>query len=59
MAHLDRMTGFVHYNMPKGAPGSLSLEEAYDVSAFVLSHPRPKFRKNLPVEQKVDPASYF
>lgn len=59
MAHIDRMTGFVHYNMPQGSPGSLSLIEAYDVSGFVLSHSRPKFGKNVPVSQSVKPASYF
>ncbi|HTU80756.1 MAG TPA: c-type cytochrome [Candidatus Acidoferrales bacterium] len=59
MAHLDRMTGFVRYNMPEGAPGSLSLREAYDVSAFVLSHRRPKFRGGALVVQSVKPAAYF
>ncbi|HEY9085907.1 MAG TPA: c-type cytochrome [Candidatus Tyrphobacter sp.] len=46
MAHLNRMTGFVYYNMPQNAPGSLSLRDAEDVAAFVLSHARPKFRGN-------------
>ncbi len=46
MAHIDRMTGFIRYNMPQNAPGTLSLAQAYDVAAFVLSHPRPHFRKN-------------
>ncbi|HEY5258307.1 MAG TPA: c-type cytochrome [Candidatus Baltobacteraceae bacterium] len=43
MAHLDRMTGFVLYNMPQNAPGTLSLADAYDISGFVLSRPRPHF----------------
>ena len=43
MAKIDRMTGFVMYNMPQNAPGSLSLADAYDVAGFVLSHQRPKF----------------
>jgi thiosulfate dehydrogenase len=43
MAHIDRMTGFVMFNMPQNAPKTLSLQEAYDISGFVLSHRRPKF----------------
>jgi thiosulfate dehydrogenase len=59
MAHVDRMTGFVRYNMPQNAPGSLSLEDAYDVAAFVLSHPRPHFHKSVLVVTPSRPASYF
>jgi thiosulfate dehydrogenase len=59
MAHIDRMTGFVRYNMPQNAPGSLTLEQAYDVAAFVLSHPRPRFRKNALVVTRPLPAKYF
>lgn len=43
MVHLDHMTGFVMYNMPQNAPGTLSLADAYDISGYVLSHPRPRF----------------
>jgi thiosulfate dehydrogenase len=59
MAHLDRMTGFVRYNMPQDAPGSLSLSQAYDVGAFVLGHKRPHFRKNALVTARPLPAKYF
>lgn len=59
MAHADRMSGFIRYNMPQNAPGSLSLSQAYDVAAFVLSHPRPRFRKNAPVVTGALPAKYF
>lgn len=59
MAHLDRMTGFVRYNMPQNAPGSLSLEDAYDVSAFVLSHKRPRFQGDALVAPEPTPARYF
>jgi thiosulfate dehydrogenase len=59
MAHIDRMTGFVRYNMPQNAPGSLSLQEAYDVAAFVLRHPRPHFRKNALVITPPVPAKYY
>ena len=59
MAHIDRMTGFIRYNMPQNAPGSLSLAQAYDVAAFVLSHPRPHFRKGVLQLTPPLPAKYF
>lgn len=59
MAHLNRMTGFVRYNMPKNAPGSLSLEDAYDISAWVLTHPRPHFDPSRVVTQSPEPAKFF
>lgn len=59
MAHIDRMTGFIRYNMPKNAPGTLSLDQAYDVAAFVLAHPRPHFRKNAVESVPALPAKYF
>jgi thiosulfate dehydrogenase len=59
MAHLDRMTGFVHFNMPQNAPGTLSLNEAYDVSAFVLRHRRPHFAGRALISSPAVPAVYF
>lgn len=59
MAHLSKITGFVYYNMPKNAPGTLSVRDAYDVSAFVLAHARPAFRKNARVLFPAQPARYF
>jgi thiosulfate dehydrogenase len=59
MAHIDRMTGFVKYNMPLGAPGSLTLEQAYDVAAFVLHHPRPTFARGAVEQMRALPARYF
>jgi thiosulfate dehydrogenase len=59
MAHIDRMTGFVRYNMPQNAPGSLSIQEAYDVSGFVLSHSRPRFHGERLVAPEPTPARYF
>jgi len=59
MAHIDRMTGFVKFNMPQNAPGTLSLRDAYDISAFVLSHARPTFKKNALVMFHTQPAHYF
>ena len=59
MAHIDRMAGFVRYNMPVNAPGSLSLADAYDISAWVLAHPRPTFNKARVIEPLPQPARYF
>lgn len=59
MAHIDRMTGFVRYNMPQDAPGTLTLDQAYDVAGFVLSHRRPHFAKNALVLVPPLPAKYF
>ncbi len=59
MARIDLMTGFVYYNMPKNAPGTLSPQEAYDVAGFVLSHERPAFRRNAMVSFPALPARYF
>ena len=47
MHRLTTMSAFVRYNMPYGSPpDTLSKQEAYDVSAYVLSHPRPVFQKD-------------
>jgi len=59
MAHIDRMTGFVHYNMPQNAPGTLTLDDAYDVAAFVLSHRRPHFARRAVVESSPHRAGFF
>jgi thiosulfate dehydrogenase len=58
MAHLDKMTGFVKYNMPLGN-ATLSVQEAYDVAAFVLSHSRPQFQKQRPIWFPPEPAKYY
>ena len=59
MHRLWTMAGFVRYNMPQNAPGSLSDQEAYDVAAFVLSHSRPKFDKKRAVAFPPQNADYF
>jgi thiosulfate dehydrogenase len=41
MGRRNTFTSFVRYNMPFDRPGSLTDQQAYDVAAFVLSHPRP------------------
>ena len=41
MARLERAASFIHHNMPQTAPGSLTPQEAFDLSAYINSHPRP------------------
>jgi len=44
MARLITMANFIHFNMPHGTDYldvQLDVEEAWDISAYVLSHPRP------------------
>jgi cytochrome c len=45
--------------MPQNAPGTLTDQEAYDVSAYVLSHARPKFDKKRLVQFPAKPAADF
>jgi thiosulfate dehydrogenase len=59
MHRLWTMAGFVRYNMPANAPGTLSDQEAYDVAAYVLSHSRPKFDKARAVAFPPQNAGYF
>jgi thiosulfate dehydrogenase len=46
MGKEDMLAAFVHRFMPKGNP-DLSTDQALDVAAFVLSHPRPQM-KHMP-----------
>lgn len=41
MARLERAASFISHNMPQDQPGTLTPQEAYDLSAFVNSHERP------------------
>lgn len=59
MHRLWTMAAFVRYNMPQSAPGTLNAQQAYDVSAYVLSHSRPKFDKNKAVAFPPQQAGYF
>ncbi len=43
MANPAKMARFVFHTMPQTNPGSLTAQQAYDVSAYVDSQPRPKF----------------
>lgn len=44
MASMDFLVKFLKTQMPKNKPGSLSLEDSYDVAAYVLTLPRPKMQ---------------
>lgn len=41
MARLRTAASFIRYNMPYDLPGTLGDQEAFDVAAYVNSHPRP------------------
>lgn len=59
MHRLPTMAAFVRANMPQNAPGTLTAQQAYDVSAYVLSHARPRFQGRRPVVFPGAPAKYF
>jgi thiosulfate dehydrogenase len=60
MHRLGTMAAFVRYNMPYGSPpNTLTAQEAYDVSAFVLSHPRPSFDGSRVVSFPDRTASFY
>lgn len=44
MSKIAKMAAFVKANMPKTSPGSLNVQQAYDVAAFVTSKPHPHFK---------------
>jgi len=41
MARLERAASFIQHNMPFGLGGTLPWQDAFDIAAFVNSHPRP------------------
>jgi len=41
MAREERAASFIWHNMPQTAPGTLTPQEAFDLSAFINLHPRP------------------
>ena len=59
MAKETMMAGFVKVNMPQNKPGSLTWQEAYDVSAYVLSHPRPNFVKSTSITFPAQASGFF
>lgn len=41
MTRVERAASFIWHNMPQTAPGSLTPQEAFDLSAYINSKPRP------------------
>jgi thiosulfate dehydrogenase len=41
MTRLERAASFIRHNMPQTAPGTLTAQEAFDLSAYINSQPRP------------------
>jgi len=41
MARINAAAAYIRWNMPNDRPGSVGDQQAYDVAAFLLSHPRP------------------
>ena len=61
MARLNTAAAFVKANMPLGQGGSLTDQEAFDVTAFFTRQPRPDFtgkREDWPKGGKPDDARY-
>jgi thiosulfate dehydrogenase len=59
MHKLVLMAGFVRYNMPANAPGTLTDQQAYDVAAYVLQHARPHFDPDRMIGFPPEPAGFF
>lgn len=41
MSRIERAASFIKHNMPQTAPGTLTAQEAFDLAAYINSHPRP------------------
>lgn len=41
MSRLERAASFIYHNMPQSNPGSLTEQEAFDLSAYINGHARP------------------
>lgn len=59
MHRVRTMAGFVRYNMPANAPGTLTDRQAFDVASWVLTHRRPAFARSRAITFPSNPASYF
>jgi thiosulfate dehydrogenase len=59
MSRMDRIAPFIRVAMPRNAPGTLTDQQAVDVAAFILSHPRPHFEKSKLIGFPTEKASYF
>ena len=43
MDTLPKLSAFIHHNMPQNRKGVLSVQDSYDVAAFIQLQPRPAF----------------
>ena len=43
LSHVENMAAFVVKNMPPTSPGSLTPQQAFDVSSYIHARPRPKY----------------
>jgi thiosulfate dehydrogenase len=60
MDNANMMARFVRYAMPFGSPpNTLTAQEAYDVTAFVLKHPRPHFDPHRAIGFPPRQSSFF
>lgn len=41
MSRIERAASFIYHNMPQTAPGTLTLQEAFDLAAYINGKPRP------------------
>ena len=52
MARMSKMAGYIQNNMPIGAAGTLTDQEAADLAAFILSQDRPEWANHEKTGQK-------
>ena len=58
MERISSATVFIRANMPYGAGGTLANQNAWDVAAFVVSHPRPqdpRFTGSVTTTREISP----
>lgn len=46
MARMSKMAGYIKHNMPVGAAGTLTDQNAADLAAFILSQDRPEWKNH-------------
>jgi thiosulfate dehydrogenase len=59
MARMDRIAPFVYAAMPADKPGTLKVQDAFDVAAFVLAKARPHFNKQRRIRFPTEPSGFF
>ncbi|MFT4978375.1 MAG: thiosulfate dehydrogenase, partial [Myxococcota bacterium] len=54
MHRINTSAGFIWANMPLGQPGTLTEQQAWDVAAFINSHPRPADPRSAGATEETD-----